>query len=220
MHRNGKRVLFIVTSHGALGDTGRGTGLYLSELVEPATILRQEGVQVQVASPRGGDAPIDPGSRDARLDSALARDTRPAAAVEDDYDACVAVGGRGALFDLRADEHVARLFRAAQARGRIVAAIGQGACALLDLVGPDGQPWVRGRRLTATTESEERETGLEAALPFSLERELRDRGALFEGAPVWTMQVATEGRHFVTGQNPVSAPAVARAIASFLRGNE
>ena len=212
-----KRALVVATSHERLGETGRPTGAYLSELVEACAVLRALGIEVEVASPRGGDIPIDPCSRTADFGtlSDVIKGATPLAAVAPPYDAYLAVGGRGALWDLRADPNLDRLLAQAVAAGKVVAGIAQGVSVLLGLRADDGTPLVRGRRVTASTDEEERVAGVVTALPFSLEAELRNAGARFEATTIWSPHVTADQR-FITGQNPLSAPAVAQAIGRAL----
>lgn len=211
--KNSTTALFVVTSQGVLGDSEHATGLYLAELVEPCALLKEMGVAVTVASPRGGPAPVDPCSRatDLQALSALAATTIPLAEVTEAYDIYLVVGGRGALWDLAASAELGGLLSRAMAAGKVVAAIGQGVAALLAVIDEQGRPRVRGRRLTASSDREEQETGGISALPFSLERQLSERGARVELAAPWSEKVVTDGR-LITGQNPGSAPGVARAI--------
>jgi putative intracellular protease/amidase len=169
-----------------------------------------------VASPEGGDAPVDPCSRSTDLEvlARAAKGTRPLAEVDEAYDAYLVVGGRGALWDLSRDPALGRLLGAAFGAGKVVAAVSQGNAGLLDVRAGD-EPLVRGRRLTASTDREEHEAGWSSALPFSLERELVGRGARVESASPWANHVVTEGR-LVTGQNPGSAESVARAVARLM----
>jgi putative intracellular protease/amidase len=212
-----KRALFIVTSHAQLGALERPTGLYLAELAEPYAVLKEQGVAVEVASPKGGAAPVDPCSRSAELAplASLATETRPLGSSGSAYDAYLVVGGRGALWDLAHDHTLVRLLAEAYDGGKVVAALSQGAAALLELTDREKAPWLRGRRLTTSTDQEELQAGFASALPFSLEHELRARGARVETGAPWSPHVVTEAR-LVTGQNPGSATSVARAIARLL----
>jgi putative intracellular protease/amidase len=212
-----KRALVVATSHARLGETGRPTGAYLSELVEACAVLRALDVAIDVASPRGGDIPIDPCSRAADFGplSDVIKGTTPLASVAPAYDAYLAVGGRGALWDLRGDPHLERLLATAVATGKVVGGIAQGVSILLGLRAHDGTPLVRGRRVTASTDEEEQVAGAVTSLPFSLESELRNAGARFEAATTWSLHVTADQR-FITGQNPLSAPAVAHAIGRAL----
>lgn len=213
----GKRVLVLATSHAQLGATGRRTGAYLAELADVCAVLHGLQVAVDIASPRGGVVPIDPGSRASAVAGAgeLAQQTIALDAVNEEYDAYVAVGGRGALWDLASDTRVGRLFAEAAAKRKVLAAVAQGVAALLALEGA-GSSLLRGRAMTAATDEEERIIGTTSALPYSLEAELRRVGAKFQAGPAWSEYVATDER-LVTGQNPLSAAGVARAVERLLR---
>jgi putative intracellular protease/amidase len=212
-----KRALFVVTSHSRLGDSDRPTGLFLAELVEPYTLLRQRGVEIDVASPLGGAAPVDPCSRatDVEVLASVAGQTIPLATRSESYDLYLVVGGRGALWDLARDADLGRLLAQAFGAGKVIATIGHGAAGLLAVPGEPGESIVHGRRLTASSDREEQDSGWASTLPLSLERQLAEQGARLELAPPWSERVVSDGR-LITGQNPASAPGVARTIVQLL----
>jgi len=223
-----RRVLFVLTGNDRLGDTGRKTGYHLKEVAHPWRVLRDAGVAVDFATPRGGPAPMDPGSRDlddpdnaALLDdpqaSAQLDNTRAASDVRpNEYDAIYFAGGHGTMWDLPDDSALARLTADIYERGGVVAAVCHGPAALVNVRLSDGTYLVAGRRMAAFTDDEERAVGLDTTVPFLLASRLVERGAQHEQAGDFQARVVVDGR-LVTGQNPASARGVGEAIRDALR---
>lgn len=221
------RALIVVTSHDRLGETGKQTGYYLPEVTHPYYALRDAGVEVDIASPRGGEAPMDSGSRDltdpanARfLDSAADRDkitrTIPLADVDPAaYDGILFAGGHGTMWDFRDDPHVQRLAAAIHQRGGVVAAVCHGPAALVDVKLSSGDYLVAGKKVTGFSNAEEEAAKLTQVVPFLLESMLVERGGRYHKADLWQERVVTDGR-LVTGQNPASAAGVGREVARLL----
>src|SRR5690606_33871377 len=183
------KILVVLTSHDRLGDTGEKTGFWLEELAAPYWRFREAGAEVVLASPRGGQAPLDPRSdapesqtddtrrfqADAVAMAALA-DTRPLAGVSmDDFDALFYPGGHGPLWDLAEDPHSIALAERAVPAGRPGGAVCQGRAALRGPRRPEGAPQVQGRKVTGCSDGEEAAVGLTGVVPFSVEA---DRGLL------------------------------------------
>jgi len=222
------KILIAVTSHAELGATGKRTGYYLSEVSEPYFELAERGFEVDFVSPKGGTAPMDPGSRNAADTSSrrfletpalLERLGRTLKAEEVDpslYAGILFSGGHGTMWDFAEDAGLARLCRGIYERGGVVAAVCHGPAALVNVTLNDGTPLVRGRRVAAFTDAEERAVGLTEVVPFSLASSLVARGALHESAGLWQEKVVVDGR-LITGQNPASAAGVGRAMAAALR---
>ena len=217
------KTLIVVTSAGALG-AGHPTGVWLEEFAIPFTALCAAGIELTVASPRGGPAPIDPktapdASATTRWKEALAAlaDTRPLAQVVDgDFDALFLPGGHGPLVDLAGDATIAALAGRMAAEGKVIAAVCHGPAALLGARRADGEALVQGRKLTAFTNGEETLAGLQTVVPFLLETKLREAGALFEHAILpGACHVVRDGL-LITGQNPASSEAVARLLMEAL----
>jgi putative intracellular protease/amidase len=213
------KTLIVVTSADRLDDT-HPTGVWLEEYAIAYTALCEAGIDLTVASPAGGAAPIDPkttpdDAAKARWQRALAAlaETTPLAEIEaEGFDAVVFPGGHGPLMDLAADAHAAALATAFAADGRIVGALCHGPAALLEAKAPDGAPLVAGRRVTAFTNGEETLVGMQGVVPFLLEARLREAGAVFEHALLpGGCHVARDG-FLVTGQNPASSDAFARTV--------
>lgn len=216
-------VLILVTSADTLSP-GHPTGVWLEEYAIPYVALCEGGIDLTVASPRGGPAPIDPKTapndktspRWGKALEALAA-TKPLAEVsERGFDALFIPGGHGPMIDLAVDPAVAALVSAFAAAGKIVAAVCHGPAALLNATAPDGGPLVKGRRLTGFTNGEETLVKLHAVVPFLLETRLRDAGALFEHALVpGACHVVSDGL-LITGQNPASSEAIAKTLLEAL----
>jgi putative intracellular protease/amidase len=225
-----KKALIVVTSHDRLGDTGKQTGYYLPEVTHPYYALLDAGVEVDVASPRGGAAPMDPSSGD-RKDAAnarfldtpadrdkAARTTRLAGVDPSAYDAILFAGGHGTMWDFREDRDVQRLAAAIHQNGGVVAAVCHGPAALVDVRLSSGEFLVAGKRVTGFSNDEEEAAELTNVVPFLLETLLVAHGGRYEkAAGLWKEHVVTDGR-LVTGQNPASAGGVGREVARLLAG--
>ena len=214
-----KRILMIVTSHDRLGETDTPTGFWLEELATPYRVLAAAGAEIDIASPKGGAAPVDPKSRktdDADVAAFLADEaamakleaTRRLDAVDDDYDAYFVVGGHGVMWDLAAEETAAKLLARAFDSGRVVAAVCHGPAALVGVTLADESPLVAGRRVAGFSNEEERAAELENIVPFALESRLTELGGRYERGPMWKPFALRDGR-LVTGQNPASSRRVA-----------
>lgn len=212
-------ILMVVTSHDRIDDD-HPTGVWFEEFSLPYGLFRAAGYTIRVASPAGGPAPIDPRSLEGLEETsdneaarkALADTERlsPTLRVED-FDAIFFPGGHGTMFDLPEHAEVQRLVHEFAVAGRIVAAVCHGPACLVGVRSAAGTPLVRGRRLTAFTDSEERAVELDGRMPFLLEQRLRALGAAFEGADDWQDHVVVDG-WLVTGQNPQSSASVTRAV--------
>ncbi|MEM6755813.1 MAG: type 1 glutamine amidotransferase domain-containing protein [Planctomycetota bacterium] len=221
-----KHALIVLTNHADLGDTGRATGFYLSEAAHPWHVFKRAGFEVSLASPMGGDAPIDPTSLDrtdpvnaAFLDeyaSGNAVPTRPLNDVDPaSIDAIFFAGGHGTMFDFPQCPAVKAKTAAVYERGGVVGAVCHGPAALVDVTLADGSHLVDGKRVAAFTNAEERAVELTDAMPFLLQTTLQERGAEFVPAPNFEANVVVDER-LVTGQNPASAEGAAEAIVVLL----
>jgi len=224
------KILMVLTSHDRLGETGEKTGFWLEELAAPYWRFRDAGAEIVLASPRGGQPPLDPRSgapeaqtedtrrfqADARAMAALAA-TRPLAEVSmDDFDALFYPGGHGPLWDLAEDARSVALIERAEATGKPIGAVCHGPAVLRRARRPDGAPLVQGRQVTAFSDSEEAAVGLTAVVPFSVEAMLRGNGGRYSKAADFQPYVVTDGR-LVTGQNPASSAPAAEALLALLR---
>nr|WP_297355460.1 type 1 glutamine amidotransferase domain-containing protein [uncultured Caldimonas sp.] len=225
-----RRILIIVTSNARMGDTGKPTGLWAEELAAPYFAFVDAGFDVEIASPQGGAAPVDPGSlkpkgeNDAVVerflaDEAAQRKVRATARVAEvdaaAFDAVFFPGGHGTMWDLPGDAGVTRAVESAYAAGKIVAAVCHGPAGLVSARRPDGQPLVAGKRVNAFTDDEEREAGQAETVPFLLESRLRNLGAKFEKTGNWQPFAVRDGQ-LITGQNPQSSAEVARLVLQAL----
>lgn len=224
-HAN-KPVLFVLTSHGAKGNTGETTGFYLGEVTHPLAVLQAAGVAVEFASIAGGEPPVDGLDLDddtnARYwaDDAFRGAIRSTAKLADveptRYAAIFFAGGHGAMWDFPTSPAVNNVTRQIFENGGIVAAVCHGPAALVNVTLSDGTYLVAGRNVSAFTDSEESAIGLDKTVPFLLAKTLVERNAIHHPAPDWTSKVVVDGR-LVTGQNPQSATAVGEAIRDLLK---
>lgn len=210
----------VVTSHGEMD--GKGTGIWLSEFAEPHELFKKEGFALTIASIAGGKAPVDPRSIDAEKEArwreaiASLERTVPIGEVSaEGHDAIFLPGGHGTMFDLPGNAKLQSLIRTFHETGRVVAAVCHGPAGLVGVTLSSGEPLVKGKRLTAFTNEEEKAAGFDKAVPFLLESKLRELGAEFVGAGKWADHVVADG-HLVTGQNPQSGESAARKVAELL----
>ncbi len=223
------KILMVLTSHDQLGGTGRKTGFWLEEFAAPYYVFKDAGADVVLASPRGGQPPLDPKSdaadaqtpatvrfnNDTAAIAALAQ-TRPLADVlDEDVDAVFYPGGHGPLWDLAEDADSIRLIENHFAAGRPVAAVCHGPAVLRHAQGTLSQPLVKDKRVTGFTNAEEAAVELTDVVPFLLEDELKAKGARFEAGPSFQPHVVVDGK-LVTGQNPASSEPAARALLELI----
>ncbi|MGE8492197.1 type 1 glutamine amidotransferase domain-containing protein [Comamonas sp.] len=223
------KVLLVLTSHDRLGDTGRKTGFWLEEFAAPYYVFQDAGAEITLASPLGGQPPLDPKSdepdahtaaterfrKDPQAQAALAATTPLAQIQADDFDAVFYPGGHGPLWDLANDAKSIALLEAFERAGKPLGLVCHAPGALIKVKAADGQPLVAGRRVTGFTNSEENAVGLTAVVPFLIEDEFIRQGADYHKGPDWQVHVEVDGR-LVTGQNPASSEAVAQALLSML----
>jgi putative intracellular protease/amidase len=223
------KMLMVLTSHGELGDSGSKTGLWLEEFAAPYYAFKDAGAEVVLASPKGGQPPIDPRSND---EGALTADTRrfaldaPAQAAlarthplgdiaGHDFDAVFYPGGHGPLWDLAGNVDSQHLIERLYAAGKPVGAVCHGVAALREARGPFGLPLVRGKHVTGFSDAEEAAVGLTDEVPFSVEQMLKDHGGIYASKPDFKPHVVTDGL-LVTGQNPASSADAAKALLALL----
>ncbi|MCJ1391290.1 hypothetical protein MMC18_004153 [Xylographa bjoerkii] len=226
------KVLFVLTSHSKLGDTGKPTGWYLPEFAHPYDVLAPH-THITIASPAGGEAPLDPSSIDksdksstAFLENkeALWKQTEKLSSFvgrAKEFDAIFYVGGHGPMFDLATDETSHKVIREFYEAGRIVAAVCHGPAALVNAKLSDGSYLIGDSPVTGFSNDEEDAVGLTSAMPFQLETELnKNSGGHFQKAKeAWAEKVViAKGGRLITGQNPASAKAVGEAIYEAIFG--
>ncbi len=223
------KILMILTSHDTLGNTGEKTGFWLEEFAAPYYVFKDAGAEITLASPRGGQPPLDPKSDDPasqteatrrfKADTAAQADlagTRRLAEVSaGDFDAVFYPGGHGPLWDLAEDASSIALIETMLAAGKPVAAVCHAPGVLRRPKASDGSPVVRDKEVTGFANSEEQAVGLTEVVPFLVEDMLRDNGARYSKAADWQAHVVTDGL-LITGQNPASSEPAARALLAKL----
>lgn len=222
-------ILMVLTSHDQLGDTGKKTGFWLEEFAAPYYVFKDAGASVTLASPKGGQPPLDPKSdaADAQTDATrrfkddadaqaqLASTKRLSEVTIDGIDAVFFPGGHGPLWDLAEDADARRLIEGFAAADRPVGAVCHAPAVFRHTQGPDGKPLVSGRRVTGFTNTEEDGVGLTDVVPFLVEDMLKANGGTYEKGADWASFVLTDGK-LVTGQNPASSEDAAKALLKLL----
>lgn len=223
------RILMIMTSHDKMGDTGHKTGIWLEEFAAPYYRFLDAGADITLASPQGGQPPLDPNSeaadaltdatkrfeKDADAQKAFANTVTLDDLKADDFDALFYPGGHGPLWDLASDAKSIALIEAFVSQNKPVAAVCHGPAALVNAKGTDGQPLVSGKKVTGFTNEEEKAVGLEKVVPLSIEDEFKKHGGMFERGDAWASFAVVDGK-LVTGQNPASSEATADAVLRLL----
>ncbi|HEY0209161.1 type 1 glutamine amidotransferase domain-containing protein [Acerihabitans sp.] len=223
------KVAIVLTSHDKLGDTGKPTGFWLEELVAPYYIFHDAGIEITLASPKGGQPPLDPISDDAdaqtqdterfRTDRAaqraLANTVKLATLDAADFDAVFYPGGHGPLWDLAEDKHSIALIENTFAAGKPVGAVCHAPGVLRHVKKPDGTPLVAGKRVTGFSNSEEEAVQLTKVVPFLVEDELKRLGGDYIKGDDWQALSVIDG-HLVTGQNPGSSAVTAQNVLKLL----
>lgn len=213
-----KRILFILTSHAHMGNTGQPTGFYLPELAHPYKVFHEIGYEITVASPQGGIAPVDPKSLSDDLSEflSLAQDTLPLSLVEpEQYDAFFVVGGHGTVWDLAENQELQRILPEAYRQGKVLAAVCHGPAALVNLKDNSGEYLIKDKKVTGFTNAEEAAVQLTTVVPFLLEDALKKAGGQYVGKTNWQINVVEDDR-LITGQNPASAQSVAEIVLNKL----
>jgi putative intracellular protease/amidase len=218
------KILMVLTSHDQLGNTGRKTGFWLEEFAAPYFVFRDAAAQITLASPKGGQPPIDPKSdlpenqtpamtrfkKDVKAQAALSQTLKLAEMKSEDFDTIFYVGGHGPMWDLVDNPDSIALIESFYNSGKPVAAVCH-APGVLHRVTYNGAPLVKGKRVTGFTNGEEEAVQLTHVVPFLVEDELKRIGGLYEKAPDWQSFAITDGR-LITGQNPASSTAAAKAL--------
>ena len=226
------KVLFIVTSHDRMGNTGDKTGVWLEELATPYYIFKEAGAHITLASPRGGKVPLDPKSQSILMSTGNAkRFTGDLEAMDllsgsialeavkpNDYDAVFLPGGHGPLWDIDANPIVKQLLEIFNTEGKPIAAVCHGVAGLLSLQIDGGDLFLKGRRVTAFSNSEEESAGLTSVVPFLLENELVSRGALYSKGANYLSYVVEDG-NIITGQNAASSKEAAKKLLAYIQNS-
>ncbi|MET3650512.1 type 1 glutamine amidotransferase domain-containing protein [Dyella japonica] len=223
------KILMVLTSHDTLGNTGRKTGFWLEEFASPYYVFTDQGIDVTVVSPKGGQPPIDPKSDDPnnqtpaqtrfKADAAalkmLAHTGRLDSVSSENFDTVFYPGGHGPMWDLAEDPVSIKLIESFYDSGKPVATVCH-APGVLRHVTYKGEPIVKGKRVTGFTNTEEEEVQLTHVVPFLVEDELKRLGGLFEKKDNWVSFSIIDGR-LITGQNPASSTETAKALLSIMK---
>lgn len=223
------KILIVLTSHDQLGDTGRKTGFWLEELAAPYYAFTDAGAQIVLASPKGGQPPLDPKSNEPDFQTDLTRrfEADPAATAQlastvrldsvrpQDFDAVFYPGGHGPLWDLANDSHSIALIESFIAANKPVALVCHAPGVLRDVKAADGSPLVAGKKVTGFTNSEEAGVGLTDVVPFLVEDMLQAAGGQYSKGPDWGSYVVSDGL-LITGQNPGSSAETAAVLVKHL----
>ncbi|MET3840349.1 type 1 glutamine amidotransferase domain-containing protein [Bradyrhizobium sp. OAE829] len=219
------KILIILTSHDQLGNTGRKTGFWLEELAAPYYAFQDAGADIVLASPKGGQPPLDPKSNepanqtdltrrfeaDAKATAQLAATVRLDGVKQVDFDTVFYPGGHGPLWDLAEDKNSIALIQSFIAADKPVALVCHAPGVLRHVTTPNGKPLVDGKKVTGFTNTEEEAVGLTNVVPFLVEDELKAKGGNYSKGPDWGAFVVTDGL-LITGQNPASSGPAAKAL--------
>ncbi|WP_138936248.1 type 1 glutamine amidotransferase domain-containing protein [Roseovarius arcticus] len=222
-------ILMVLTSHDKLGDTGNKTGFWLEEFAAPYYVFKDAGANVTLASPKGGQPPLDPSSDtdDAQTDDTkrfkgddaaqkdLANTKVLSTVSADGFDAIFYPGGHGPLWDLAEDGDSKKLIESFAASDRPIGAVCHAPAVFKHPKGADGQPLVSGKTVTGFTNTEEEGVGLTDVVPFLVEDMLKANGGDYKKGDDWASFVVTDGK-LVTGQNPASSAEAARKLLALL----
>ena len=224
------KVLIVLTSHNKLGDTGHDTGFWLEEFATPYYIFKDANVDLTLASPEGGQPPLDPKSDapdfqtesterfkgDSDAQAALANTLKLSDVSPEDFDAVFYPGGHGPLWDLAEDKNSIALIEDMYASGKPVAAVCHAPAVLRHTRASDGSPLIQGKSVTGFSNSEEEAVQLSNVVPFLLEDDLSAKGAKYSKLDDWQDYAITDG-NLITGQNPASSGSVAKAVLQALK---
>lgn len=224
------KILVILTSHDQLGDTGEKTGFWLEEFVAPYYVFKDAGAQITVASPQGGQPPLDPKSDDPSAQTAATRRFKDDPAAQNvlantqklkdispaDFDAVFYPGGHGPLWDLAEDASSIAIIETMLAAGKPVAAVCHAPGVLRYVKSTDGKPLVQGKSVTGFANTEEDAVGLTDVVPFLVEDMLKENGGNYSKDDDWQPYVVSDGL-LITGQNPASSTPAAEALLKMLR---
>ena len=223
------KILMVLTSHDQLGDTGKKTGFWLEELAAPYYVFKDAGAEVTLASPKGGQPPLDPTSDadnaqteatkrfkgDRAAQSDLANTVVLSTVSADGFDAIFYPGGHGPLWDLSEDVDSINLIETFAANDRPIVAVCHAPAVFKHPRGADGKPLVSGKTVTGFANTEEEGAGLTEVVPFLVEDMLKANGGAYEKGADWASFVVTDGK-LVTGQNPASSEEAARKLLGLL----
>ncbi len=220
-----KKVLFVLTSHEDLGNTGEKTGFWIEEFAAPYYLLKDKGIDVTLASPKGGQPPIDPKSdaadaqtpatirfkSDAETQKVLSKTHKLSEVNQADYDAVFYPGGHGPLWDLAEDKDSIALIESFIKANKTVAAVCHAPAVFRHTKNENGKPLVDGKKVTGFTNTEEEAVQLTDVVPFLVEDMLKENGGIYSKKGDWESYTVEDGL-LITGQNPASSEAVAEIL--------
>ncbi|CAM3948962.1 type 1 glutamine amidotransferase domain-containing protein [Flavobacterium antarcticum] len=220
-----KNVLFVLTSHADLGNTGEKTGFWIEEFAAPYYLLKDKGIHITLASPKGGQPPIDPKSdapeaqtpasirykSDAETQKIMANTTKLSEVNQKDFDAVFYPGGHGPLWDLAEDKDSIALIEDFYKNGKTVAAVCHAPAIFKHTKNTDGSPLVKGKKVTGFTNTEEDAVQLTDVVPFLVEDMLKANGGIYSKKGDWEAYAVEDGL-LITGQNPASSEVVAEHL--------
>lgn len=219
-----RKVLFVVTSHGELGNTGKPTGYYLSEVTHPWSELDEE-YEIDVVSPKGGKPPVDGFDlkdtinkkywEDPAWQKKMENTMKPSDVKPEEYKGIFYAGGHGVMWDFPDNKELAQICSRIYENGGVVGAVCHGPAGLLNVELADGKRLIRSKKVNSFTNAEEKANGTEKVVPFLLQSELEEKGANYDYSPPWSDFAIVDGR-LVTGQNPMSAKKVGKLMKNLL----
>ena len=223
------KILMVLTSHDELGTTGKKTGFWLEELAAPYYAFLDAGAKITLASPKGGQPPLDPKSdepdsqtdetrrfhADSAAQAVLASTVKLDTVDQEAFDAVFYPGGHGPLWDLANDKHSISLIEQTLQAGKPVALVCHAPGVLRDVKNADGTPLVKGKKVTGFTNSEEEGVGLTEVVPFMVEDVLKQNGGLYSRGDDWQSYTVQDGL-LITGQNPGSSAETAKVLLTSL----
>ncbi|WP_169525174.1 type 1 glutamine amidotransferase domain-containing protein [Pseudalkalibacillus hwajinpoensis] len=217
------KVLMVLTNHTEI-DSEHKTGLWLEEFAVPYNIFKEKGYDIKVTSIQGGEVELDPNSipeedpkewEDAQ--NQLKNTTKVTKEDANNFDVVFLPGGHGTMFDFPDSEVLQHILQEQAEAEKIIGSVCHGPAGLVNVTYKDGTPLVKGKKVSAFTDSEEREMGLVEQMPFLLETKLREKGANFELADNWSVFSVRDG-NLITGQNPQSSESAANKIIEAIEG--
>ena len=224
------KVLMVLTSHDQLGNTGRKTGFWLEEFAAPYYAFKEANADIVLASPKGGQPPLDPKSNEPNFQTELTHrfEADPDAKAQlgktlrldsvkaSDFDTVFYPGGHGPMWDLAEDKNSIKLLESFVAAGKPVALVCHAPGVLRHVETQAGEPLVKGKNVTGFTNTEEEAVGLTKVVPFLVEDELKKLGGKFSKAADWQPYVLTDGL-LITGQNPASSTSAAQSLLKLVK---
>ncbi|GAA4300452.1 type 1 glutamine amidotransferase domain-containing protein [Nibribacter koreensis] len=227
------KIAMVLTSHSELGNTGEKTGFWIEEFAAPYYVFKEAGADITLASPNGGQPPIDPKSDapenqteatkrfkdDKELQQLLANTTKLSEVKAEQFDAVFYPGGHGPLWDLHSDRNSLNLIETLWKSKKPVAAVCHAPAVLLNAKDENDEALVKSKNVTGFTNTEEEAVGLTKVVPYLLEDELKSKGGSYSKKEDWAVHVVKDGL-LITGQNPASSEEAAHQLVALLKENQ